>query len=72
MHRMHHQRLVQEKNRLMKDIKRLRKDIDTFEPAMNEVSLWLLILWFRFIVLFVSFLELFLLPFFSRMLSLIL
>mmetsp|Transcript_21298 Transcript_21298/g.34450 ORF Transcript_21298/g.34450 Transcript_21298/m.34450 type:complete len:587 (+) Transcript_21298:122-1882(+) len=33
-YRMHHRRVVQEKDRLLQDIKRLKKDISNFEPAL--------------------------------------
>lgn len=38
MHRMHHQRVVQEKNGLVKDIKRLKNHVDSYEPALNELK----------------------------------
>ena len=38
MHRMHHQRVVQEKNKLLVDLKRLKAHIDKYEPALTEVG----------------------------------
>lgn len=38
-HRMHHKRVMQEKNRLIVDIKRLKKHYSTFEPALEELRL---------------------------------
>lgn len=36
-HRMHHRRVVQEKNVLIKDMKRLKKHYSTFEPALKAM-----------------------------------
>jgi len=36
-HRMHHKRVVQEKNRLIEDLKRLKKHLSTYEPTLNEL-----------------------------------
>eukprot|EP00462_Mataza_sp_D1_P000217 CAMPEP_0175089666 /NCGR_PEP_ID=MMETSP0086_2-20121207/907_1 /TAXON_ID=136419 /ORGANISM="Unknown Unknown, Strain D1" /LENGTH=611 /DNA_ID=CAMNT_0016362189 /DNA_START=61 /DNA_END=1893 /DNA_ORIENTATION=+ len=36
-HRMHHRRVVQEKNVLIKDMKRLKKHYGTFEPALKAM-----------------------------------
>ena len=36
-HKMHHQRVVQEKNRLVTDIKRLKKQYEAYEPTMKEM-----------------------------------
>lgn len=38
-HRMHHKRVMQEKNRLIVDIKRLKKHYSTYEPALEELRL---------------------------------
>jgi chromosome segregation ATPase len=35
-HRMHHQRVVQEKNRLVSEIKRLKKLYESYEPTLKE------------------------------------
>ncbi|XP_069790046.1 sperm-associated antigen 16 protein isoform X3 [Narcine bancroftii] len=37
-HRMHHKRVVQEKNRLINDIKRLKKHYATFEPTLRKIT----------------------------------
>jgi len=37
-HRMHHNRVAQEKNRLLKDLKRLRAQYETFEPTVKEMK----------------------------------
>jgi len=37
-HRMHHLRIVQEKNRLITDIKRLRKHYKSYEPALKSLT----------------------------------
>lgn len=37
-HRMHHRRVVQEKNILIRDMKRLQKHYSTFEPALKAVK----------------------------------
>lgn len=36
-HRMHHKRVVQEKNRLIVDMKRLKSHFDGFEPTVREL-----------------------------------
>ena len=36
-HRMHHKRVVQEKNKLIVDIKRLKKHYSSYEPTLNEL-----------------------------------
>lgn len=36
-HRMHHKRVMQEKNRLIVDIKRLKKHYATYEPTLEEL-----------------------------------
>ncbi|KAJ3057646.1 Sperm-associated antigen 16 protein, partial [Rhizoclosmatium hyalinum] len=36
-HRMHHKRVVQEKNRLIGDIKRLKKHYETYEPTLKNL-----------------------------------
>jgi len=36
-HRMHHRRVVQEKNVLIRDMKRLKKHYSTFEPALKAM-----------------------------------
>lgn len=36
-HRMHHKRVVQEKNKLMVDIKRLQKHFSAYEPMLKEL-----------------------------------
>lgn len=38
-HRMHHQRVIQEKNKLVDDIRRLRTHMRSYEPAIEEVTL---------------------------------
>jgi sperm-associated antigen 16 protein len=38
-HKMHHQRVVQEKNRLIADIKRLKKQYESYEPTMKEMRI---------------------------------
>ncbi|KAJ3058446.1 Sperm-associated antigen 16 protein, partial [Quaeritorhiza haematococci] len=37
-HRMHHKRVVQEKNRLVSDVKRLRKHYEGYEPALKGLQ----------------------------------
>ncbi|KAJ3061445.1 Sperm-associated antigen 16 protein, partial [Podochytrium sp. JEL0797] len=37
-HRMHHKRVVQEKNRLTGDIKRLKKHYETYEPTLKTLQ----------------------------------
>uniref|UniRef100_A0A7S3GHL0 Sperm-associated antigen 16 protein n=1 Tax=Palpitomonas bilix TaxID=652834 RepID=A0A7S3GHL0_9EUKA len=37
-HRMHHKRVVQEKNKLVVDIKRLKKHYSHFEPTLKELQ----------------------------------
>jgi len=37
-HRMHHKRVVQEKNKLVKDLRRLRDHYRHFEPALEETK----------------------------------
>jgi len=37
-HRMHHKRVVQEKNKLIKDLRRLRDHYKHFEPALQETK----------------------------------
>merc|ERR1711937_224827 len=37
-HRMHHKRVVQEKNKLIKDLRRLREHYKHFEPALEETK----------------------------------
>lgn len=36
-HRMHHKRVMQEKNKLIVDIKRLKKHYETYEPTLAEL-----------------------------------
>merc|ERR1719476_474106 len=36
-HRMHHRRVVQEKNKLIVDIKRLKKHYEQYEPTLTEL-----------------------------------
>ena len=36
-HKMHHKRVMQEKNKLVTDIKRLKKHYQTFEPTLGEL-----------------------------------
>jgi len=36
-HKMHHKRVVQEKNKLIDNIKRLKKHVSTFEPTLGEL-----------------------------------
>ncbi|KAJ3211601.1 Sperm-associated antigen 16 protein [Dinochytrium kinnereticum] len=36
-HRMHHKRVVQEKNRLIGDIKRLKKHYESYEPTLRQL-----------------------------------
>ncbi|KAJ3101496.1 Crooked neck-like protein 1 [Phlyctochytrium planicorne] len=36
-HRMHHKRVVQEKNRLINDIKRLKKHYESYEPTLRQL-----------------------------------
>ncbi|KAL2094270.1 hypothetical protein ACEWY4_008989 [Coilia grayii] len=37
-HRMHHKRVVQEKNRLIEDIKALKKHYASYEPALRQLT----------------------------------
>ncbi|KAI8809116.1 WD40-repeat-containing domain protein [Cladochytrium replicatum] len=37
-HRMHHKRVVQEKNRLIDDIKRLKKHYEGYEPTLKQLQ----------------------------------
>ena len=37
-HRMHHKRVVHEKNRLIVDIKRLRAHYEQYEPTIEELK----------------------------------
>lgn len=37
-HRMHHKRVVQEKNKLVDDIRRLRNHMRSYEPAIDELK----------------------------------
>eukprot|EP01138_Halocafeteria_seosinensis_P005696 gb/GECG01005823.1/.p1 GENE.gb/GECG01005823.1/~~gb/GECG01005823.1/.p1 ORF type:complete len:606 (+),score=102.22 gb/GECG01005823.1/:1-1818(+) len=37
-HRMHHKRVLQEKNRLITDLKRLRKYYEAYEPTIKELK----------------------------------
>ena len=37
-HRMHHKRVVQEKNKLITDLKRLRNHLRSYEPAIEELK----------------------------------
>lgn len=37
-HRMHHRRVVQEKNKLVKDLQRLQKHYENYEPTLNEMK----------------------------------
>jgi WD40 repeat protein len=37
-HRMHHKRVMQEKNKLVQDLRRLQKHYDKFEPALAEMK----------------------------------
>ncbi|KAM6421646.1 LOW QUALITY PROTEIN: sperm-associated antigen 16 protein [Rhynochetos jubatus] len=37
-HRMHHQRVVQEKNRLICDIKRLKTHYESYEPTLRQLT----------------------------------
>jgi WD40 repeat protein len=37
-HRMHHQRVIQEKNKLVDDIRRLRNHMRSYEPAIEELK----------------------------------
>jgi len=37
-HRMHHKRVVQEKNKLINDIKRLRNHLRSYEPMIEEMK----------------------------------
>lgn len=37
-HRMHHNRVAQEKNRLLTDLKRVRAQYETFEPTVKEMK----------------------------------
>merc|ERR1712072_318334 len=36
-HRMHHRRVVQEKNRLIIDLKRLKRHYEQYEPTLTEL-----------------------------------
>merc|ERR1719460_2852919 len=36
-HRMHHKRVVQEKNKLLVDLKRLKKHYEQYEPTLTEL-----------------------------------
>jgi len=38
VHRLHHRRLVQEKNSLVTDLKRLRRHVRQFQPALDELQ----------------------------------
>ena len=38
MHKMHHRRLVQEKEKLLKDLKRIQKQIATYEPTIRQLK----------------------------------
>lgn len=37
-HRMHHKRVVQEKNKLVGDIKKFKKQYETYEPALKQMQ----------------------------------
>lgn len=37
-HRMHHKRVVQEKNKLISDIKRLKKHYENYEPTLKQLQ----------------------------------
>jgi hypothetical protein len=37
-HRMHHKRIVQEKNRLITDIKRLKNHYSLYEPTLKHLK----------------------------------
>ena len=37
-HRMHHKRVVQEKNKLVSDIKRLKKHYEHYEPTLKQLQ----------------------------------
>ncbi|CEM06778.1 unnamed protein product [Vitrella brassicaformis CCMP3155] len=37
-HRMHHRRVVQEKNKLITDLRRLKKHYDQYEPTLHELK----------------------------------
>ena len=37
-HRMHHNRVAQEKNRLITDIKRMKAHYDTYEPLIKQIK----------------------------------
>ena len=37
-HRIHHKRVVQEKNRLIDDIKRLKRHYSQFEPTLQQLK----------------------------------
>ncbi|XP_074652533.1 sperm-associated antigen 16 protein-like [Tubulanus polymorphus] len=37
-HRMHHKRVVQEKNKLVTDIKRIKKHYSSYEPALQQLK----------------------------------
>merc|ERR1711977_803905 len=36
-HRMHHRRVVQEKNKLLVDLKRLKRHYEQYEPTLTEL-----------------------------------
>lgn len=36
-HKMHHQRVTQEKQKLLQDIKRLKKHCEKYDPTIMEV-----------------------------------
>ncbi len=37
-HKMHHQRVAQEKNKLISDIKRLKKHYEHYEPTLKQLQ----------------------------------
>jgi hypothetical protein len=37
-HRMHHNRVVQEKNKLITDLKRMKAHYDTYEPLLKQMK----------------------------------
>lgn len=37
-HRMHHNRVAQEKNKLINDIKRMKAHYDTYEPLIKQIK----------------------------------
>ena len=37
-HRMHHNRVAQEKNRLINDLKRMKAHYDTYEPLIKTIK----------------------------------